>query len=233
MSFLRYSKTAWNFFPVADAPIAVEASFDWRDFQTTDFNAQKIRMPLTLSNAVAKRQAEFLAGRLCARSALELSDNILTNVGLNEDRSPKWPDGIVGSITHTDRVAGAVVARRTDYLGLGFDFEWHIEQARAREIADSILTETDRSLEKELSGISFEYYLTLIFSLKESLYKALYPRAKKFMDFHDAEITALDGYDARMRLNRPVSADLGAGREFDAVHTYVDGLVKTLVYIRA
>ena len=190
-------------------------------------------MPLTLSDAVAKRQAEYLAGRLCARSALELSDNILTSVGLNEDRSPMWPDGIVGSITHTDRVAGAVVARRTDYLGLGFDFEWHIEQARAREIADSILTETDRSLEKELSGISFEYYLTLIFSLKESLYKALYPRTKKFMDFHDAEITALDGYDARMRLNRPVSADLGAGREFDAVHTHVDGLIKTLVYIRA
>lgn len=233
MSFLKDSKPVWSFFPIANAPIAVEASFDWRCFQTADFNAHKILMPLAVSNAVAKRQAEFLAGRLCARSALELAGNILTDVGLNEDRSPVWPDGMVGSITHTDRVAGAVVARGTDYFGLGFDFEWPIEQGQAREIADSILTKTDRFQEKALSGISFEHFLTLVFSLKEALYKALYPRTKKFMNFHDVEISALDGGDARLRLNRPVSADLGAGREFDAVHSYTDGLIKTLVYIRA
>ena len=75
MSFLEDSKPVWSFYPIANAPIAVEASFDWRRFQTTDFNAHKILMPPALSNAVAKRQAEFLAGRLCARWALELAGN--------------------------------------------------------------------------------------------------------------------------------------------------------------
>ena len=45
MSFLEDSKPVWNFYPIANAPIAVEASFDWRRFQTTDFNAHKILMP--------------------------------------------------------------------------------------------------------------------------------------------------------------------------------------------
>jgi enterobactin synthetase component D len=233
MSFLSHCNPIWSFPRISRAPLAVEASFDWRCFQTADFNAHKMPMPPPLSHAVAKRKAEFLAGRLCARLALKLAGTTPTDVGYNDDRSPEWPVGMVGSVTHTDRVAGAVVGRETDYLGLGVDFEYQIEAVRAREIADSILTDADKSLKMALPDISFEHYLTLVFSLKEGLYKALYPKTKIFMGFHDAEIATLGDGDARLRLTKPMSEDFAAGLEFDAVYSYTGDLFKTLVYIRA
>src|SRR3990167_6768713 len=48
---------------------------------------------------VAKRQAEYLAGRLCAREALRRLTGIATTPACGEDRAPQWPLGVVGSIT--------------------------------------------------------------------------------------------------------------------------------------
>ena len=72
--------------------------------------------------AAPQREEEFQMGRFCAEKALQRLDPALpTRVSKNEDGSPRWPDGIVGSITHTQGFVSAAVARLQDYLGLGLD----------------------------------------------------------------------------------------------------------------
>ncbi|GAB6041857.1 hypothetical protein [Endothiovibrio diazotrophicus] len=64
-----------------------------------------------MAGAVAKREAEFLAGRLCARCAFALGDFEETAVAEGEGRAQRWSVGAVGSINHTDGAAVAMVAR--------------------------------------------------------------------------------------------------------------------------
>ena len=77
-----------------------------------------------VARAVAKRQREFAAGRVLARGLfLELgvpADFELLN---RADRSPAWPRGVVGSITHCDTLVAVAVARAADAAGIGIDVE--------------------------------------------------------------------------------------------------------------
>lgn len=76
----------------------------------------------TLSpRAGARRRAEFVTGRACAAEALARLGAGSTSVGRALDRSPRWPAGVTGSITHCDGLVAAVVGWR-DQLGvLGID----------------------------------------------------------------------------------------------------------------
>jgi len=77
---------------------------------------------------VAKRQAEYLAGRLCAREALRCVTGQASVPAVGEDRAPQWPRGVVGSITHGDNWAAALVAPNHQWRALGLDVE-RLEQA--------------------------------------------------------------------------------------------------------
>ncbi|NJD85588.1 4'-phosphopantetheinyl transferase superfamily protein, partial [Candidatus Erwinia dacicola] len=81
--------------------------------------------------------------------------------------------------------------------------------------------------------LPFNLALTVVFSLKESLYKALYPQLLQFMDFSVAQVVACsdDLQQLRLRLTQTFSAEIVAGREFigraqvqsDEVLTWVVG----------
>src|SRR5207249_10625362 len=60
------------------------------------------------------RQSIFDMGRACAAELLAELGARETSVAMAADRSPVWPQGYVGSITHTDDLLGVAVARRTD-----------------------------------------------------------------------------------------------------------------------
>src|SRR5260221_4179554 len=75
------------------------------------------RLPQALRYATQKRQREFLAGRWCAEEALQCLGAGSTHVAMAEDRTPIWPDGVVGSITDTDDFA-------TETVGVATDLSW-------------------------------------------------------------------------------------------------------------
>src|SRR5208282_5779110 len=54
-----------------------------------------------LGRSVPKRAQEFAAGRVCARRALAELGVVDFPLRVGEDREPLWPEGTVGSITHT------------------------------------------------------------------------------------------------------------------------------------
>jgi 4'-phosphopantetheinyl transferase EntD len=76
-----------------------------------------------VARAVPKRRYEYAAGRACARRALEELGCPPAPLLSRPDRMPQWPVGFVGSISHSQTGAFAVVARAHELVSLGADLE--------------------------------------------------------------------------------------------------------------
>ena len=168
--------------------------------RTFDVDAQQVQqlascypLPAQLQRAVLKRQAAFLAGRVCARSALTaLTGSQPDIIPIQPDRAPAWPPGIVGAITHTTGYAAALVGLEHHYQGIGIDCETLMSP-------DNLNLQRHICVAHELEGLQHahqqwppETLLTLIFSAKESLFKCLYRQVGKFFGFSAARVVALD-----------------------------------------
>ena len=79
-----------------------------------------------------------MAGRLCARAALQQLDGLDCVPAIGEDRAPVWPAHISGSITHSTGHAAAIVAHKTQWRGLGMDLENLLPLERAERLAGEI-----------------------------------------------------------------------------------------------
>ncbi|HFK5734414.1 TPA: enterobactin synthase subunit EntD [Enterobacter sichuanensis] len=166
---------------------------------TTFTDADLLWLPhhAELANAGRKRKAEHLAGRIAAAHALP--DHTVPGIGPSGE--PLWPEGISGSITHSGTQAMAVVVRHPD-ARVGIDCEAILPDREAREIQDGII-DAQEAMCLTRSGYPFALALTLTFSAKESLFKALFPKVKTFMDFDCARITRLDERTLTLALTRP------------------------------
>ncbi len=145
----------------------------------------------TFKNAVPKRKAEFITGRIASRECLRIlgsSDLVF----INPDRTPLWPQGFIGSISHDMDIACAVVAKEDPPLSLGVDLCLSMTERDASLIERQISYEEEVALFTSL-GISKANALRLIFSGKESLYKALYHLVRRFIDFKDVRIFGVIG----------------------------------------
>jgi enterobactin synthetase component D len=147
---------------------------------------------LLVQNAVSKRQKEFSTGRWLARHGIQqlgLSAVPILQGAVNE---PVWPAGVTGSITHTANMCMVALCRDEYCAGLGIDLE-----ARPAEFSDLehlILSDHERR-EDENGGYSGTDRVRLLFSAKESLYKAIYPNLGRFVDFQEICIE-VDGENA-------------------------------------
>lgn len=163
-----------------------------------------------LARCARKRQAEHLAGRIAAVHALrEWRENAVPGIG--DARQPLWPAGLYGSITHSASSALAVVDRQP----IGVDLEGLFSPALCAELADSIITSTERAL-LESCPLPFALALTLVFSAKESLYKAFSHLALPFPGFASAQLCAIDEQKLTLRLLTTFSPQL-QGKE---MHVY-------------
>jgi len=156
-----------------------------------------IKLPSSLASAAPKRCRDFLAGRYCARQALrqlapELADQ---EIRIGPGREPIWPDGVVGSITHSGSFASAAAARKRDVRAIGIDSERLRIMPSASAIEGEVLEQDEVAL-LLASGIPRHSLALLGFSAKESLFKCLYPEARMLWEFRELELTA---FDARCR----------------------------------
>ena len=147
-----------------------------------------------------------------------------SSIPADENRCPRWPEGIVGSISHTDDTAGVALARTRDYLSLGFDIE--ARGAVTAELRDMVLTKREQA---QIESYSDPDFATLIFSCKESIYKAVYPLAGEFLEFHDIEINFADeGFTAECTGDRRSKSYIEGGKGY--IEADAD-LVQTLFLI--
>ena len=133
----------------------------------------------------AGRLRDFAHGRYCARQALARLGIERAAIGMGESREPLWPDGIVGSITHSADLAAAAVCRDDAFTGLGIDCEdvGRINDAMLKRIC----------LDTELAALAEAGYETrhadALFSAKESVYKCIWPVVRRYVGFHEVAVS--------------------------------------------
>lgn len=140
-------------------------------------------VPPELKKAKASRLREFIAGRWCAARVLALL-GVTGEVGRRDDRAPSWPIGVAGAITHTRDLAAAAAGR---VEGLGIDVEPLLS---AEALADLRVAAIDGS-EWQAAGQD-AVIATAVFSAKETIFKAEYPRTGVWLDFTDAKLVRRD-----------------------------------------
>ncbi|AIY42533.1 4'-phosphopantetheinyl transferase entD [Collimonas arenae] len=198
--------------------------------QLTQLKAEGIVLPGALANAVLKRQVEFAAGRFCARQALQkLGYGSVATLAIGEHRAPVWPEGYLGSISHGDGQAMAVAARSQEWRALGIDIETVLTNAAAQPLVEHLMTAAELAI-GTAAGMTLERWLSLVFSAKESLFKALYPFVGRYFDFLDAEVCELDQKQSSLmlRLASSLSPQCVKGSEYCIRYRYSMNNVATL-----
>ena len=140
-----------------------------------------------VARAVPKRRHEFAAVRACARRAMEKLGVPPQPILPGAHGAPGWPTGVIGSMTHCDGYRAAALARADDLASLGIDAEPHAP------LPDGILGSVSLPAEQErLAHLGAErpgvHWDRLLFSAKESVYKAWFPLTGKWLDFSEADI---------------------------------------------
>lgn len=187
-----------------------------------------------VARAVASRRCEFAVGRHCAHRALARLGIAAQPLLAGPDRAPCWPEGVVGSITHTQGGGAgyccAAVADRRRVSALGIDAEG--SEALDASLWGMVLTAEEAG---PLTGKPAGGRLAkIIFAAKEATYKALSSRLGRVLDFAEVCIRLgprLGCFTAELRLPEgPLLVPQGrcAGR-----YAVVDGLVFAVVAIFA
>ncbi|HEX8768885.1 MAG TPA: 4'-phosphopantetheinyl transferase superfamily protein, partial [Jatrophihabitans sp.] len=102
--------------------------------------------------------------------------------------APGWPAGIVGSMTHCAGYRGAAVAPDRLAASIGIDAEPHAPLPDG--VLDAIARPEERGWLAELAGSAPQvHWDRLLFSMKESVYKAWFPLTGSWLDFDEASIT--------------------------------------------
>lgn len=139
----------------------------------------------------ASRLREFTLGRACARVALARLG--CEGPVLREERTPRWPEGVVGSLTHCDGFCAVAVARSSRIRSIGIDAEF--DTALSERAADRICNVEERDHLGTLPPLCSGDWPKLVFSAKEAFYKAYFPVARSFLGFKDVALR----FDAEAR----------------------------------
>ncbi|MEU3829850.1 4'-phosphopantetheinyl transferase superfamily protein [Streptomyces sp. SID486] len=141
-----------------------------------------------VARAVPKRRREFAAVRGCARSAMEKLGVPPQAVVSGERGAPQWPAGVVGSMTHCAGYCAAALVRATDLVSLGIDAE--PLGALPEGVGASVFLPVESArLDRLAARWPGVHWDRLLFSAKESVYKAWFPLTRKWLDFSEADIT--------------------------------------------
>jgi 4'-phosphopantetheinyl transferase EntD len=140
-----------------------------------------------VGQAVEKRRREFSTGRACARQALAKLGLPPESIPSGPRGEPRWPGGIVGSITHCDGCRACAVARSSDIAAIGIDAEPNLPLPEGLLVDIALPEERERisMLAGERTDVCWD---RLLFSIKESIYKAWFPLAERWLGFEDASV---------------------------------------------
>lgn len=185
-----------------------------------------------VAGAVAQRRAEFATVRHCAHAALRRLGVRPAPILPGPRREPRWPAGIVGSMTHCAGYRAAALAWRREVVAIGVDAEPH--DALPAGIVDLIAVAAERAMLARLAAQTPQTcWDRLLFSAKESVYKAWYPLTGRWLDFSEAEVV-FDPEQARFVAQLLVPGPVRAGRrwqEFTGRYLVRDGLALTAIVL--
>nr|WP_237536368.1 4'-phosphopantetheinyl transferase superfamily protein [Streptomyces sp. SID5785] len=137
-----------------------------------------------VEGVVERRRREFTTVRHCARQALHRLGLPPAPVLPDPFGAPRWPAGVVGSLTHCDGYRAAALAPAAELAMLGIDAEPHAPLPDG--VLDAIALPAERArLRAAPPGTHWD---RLLFSAKEAVYKAWYPYTGHRLTFTDADL---------------------------------------------
>jgi 4'-phosphopantetheinyl transferase EntD len=133
-----------------------------------------------------RRAQEFAVGRACARRALAELGVRYAPLQRRSDGSPGWPEGFVGSLSHTEGLCVAVAASRATALGLGVDVE--VAAALETGLARRVCSTEELTAFAQMPEAAGLYWTMMAFSAKEAVYKCHAAVTGAQLGLHDMKI---------------------------------------------
>lgn len=174
------------------------------------------------------RRASFRLGRAAAHDALEQLGHNHGAVGIGTHRQPLWPTGVRGSISHAGDFAVALVAPDAKTDGIGIDLE---ELRAAPELADQVPRPEEHEWLSRLSPVERTRSLFALFSAKEAVFKAFFPRVGRFFGFEAASLRLVDGGFSCRLATEGLDPSYPSTREFSVTCDWFDRLVLTTLVL--
>lgn len=164
-----------------------------------------------ITQASTARQCEFATGRFVARRLMHALGEPLAAIERNADRSPRWPFGLVGSITHSSGICAAAIgsAMACDAIGIDLEPDLPVKPGLERMICFGDELDWTRMAGDAMAGSRSR----IVFSAKEAVYKAFHPRTRRVWRFAEVALT-IDLTAERFTARLPADAgpDVVVGR---------------------
>lgn len=168
--------------PLLDPDIAVAV---------TDPRAAHYQPLAQESGAMARmspvRRRAFAAGRVAAHEAMTQLDHPVRPVLMMPDRAPLWPEGLTGSISHSQSCCIAALGKTTRFRSLGVDVEEDTDLES--DLVPTICTQAEMAWLSAQPRNRAGLLGKLIFSAKECAYKCQYPLSKTLFGFDMFNVT--------------------------------------------
>ncbi|MDA0635772.1 4'-phosphopantetheinyl transferase superfamily protein [Nonomuraea sp. MCN248] len=173
-------------------------------------------MVAAMAGATPARRQAFAAGRACAAQALRMLGMPAGPIPRGAQGAPVWPPGVTGSITHCPGYAAAAAARDGTIIG--------VDAEPCLPVPPGVLSRIAAPAEIEgLERLAVPHPGRLLFSAKESVYKACFPLTGRRLGFLDAEVAFDPGGGFTARLTGP------GPRRLEGRWTVADGLALTAI----
>ncbi len=186
-----------------------------------------------VASATGGRRREFAEARRCARAAMAQLGLPPVAIRTGPRREPLWPAGVVGAITHCPGFRAAAVARATEVDGLGIDAEVH--EGLPPGVRELVVAEGDEAMLRDLAAAApGTHWDRVLFSVKESVYKAWYPLTGRWLGFEDASLTispSRGAFTARLHVDGTRTDGGPPLRELTGRFAVVDGLILTALAV--
>lgn len=177
-----------------------------------------------VANAVSSRQHEFATGRWLSRQGLQSFGLPDKPIKVGRLRNPLWPESVTGTISHDGDLCAVVLMQKRKYseAGIGIDLVSLPQRAgRMDELVSMFMVNADELGSLAAFNLAVEPAL-LLFSIKESVIKAMSFQLDDFIDMRAIEIYAADKLRFRIAGN-VVSADILAATAGNYLVTAVKG----------
>jgi enterobactin synthetase component D / holo-[acyl-carrier protein] synthase len=170
-----------------------------------------------VARAAEARRKEFATARVCARAALAKLGQPAVPLLPGPGGAPRWPEGVTGSITHCPGYRAAAVALTRDIASLGLDAEPN-EPLPNHGMLEIVAGESERSCLADLaSSVLGVCWDRLLFSVKESVYKAWFPLAQRWLGFESVCVD-FDADAGRFTARLLVEGPLVGGSTLSLLH---------------
>ena len=170
-----------------------EVNYGGNLVQAKDFTIYQILPPTKIKAMSQKRLAEYFMARLCVKYALN-QFNYHHPLILDKSVNGKiiLPSGFTGSISHAESLAIACISRIEQYAYIGIDVEKIVNYELYNQLSDYVLSRSEMALISDANNSSPETLFTLIFSAKETLFKAISSIIDESFDFHSTKVINFD-----------------------------------------